>query len=152
MDEKKHTVQSKPAQQPAGVAPIKVNSKGRLGIYIGGLVIIIAAIFSGYFLAAPGQKSSAGPGVEVSDDGKIIGSGDSSIFKDAAEGTLEAGGIDGEGTHKLIRPGGDSQTVYLTSTVIDLDEYVGKKVKVWGETHTAQKAGWYMDVGKLEIL
>ena len=36
----------------------------------------------------------------------------------------------------------------LTSVNIDLD----KKVKVWGETNTAQEAGWLMDVGKLELL
>ena len=72
-------------------------------------------------------------------------------FKDVAEGTLQKGGIDGEGTHKLIRPGGDSQTVYLTSSVVDLSQYEGKKVKVFGETQKALKEGWLMDVGKVEV-
>ena len=68
------------------------------------------------------------------------------------EGNLESGGINGEGTHKLIRPGGDSQTVYLTSSVLDLNQFVGKKVKVWGQTFSAKKAGWLMDVGRVEVL
>ncbi len=67
-------------------------------------------------------------------------------------GTLEKGGIDGEGTHKLIREGGESQTAYLTSSIIDLDPLVGKKVQVWGETFKGQKAGWLMDVGRVKVL
>ncbi len=83
--------------------------------------------------------------------GDIFGSHDES-FKDSAEGYLEAGGLDGEGSHKLLRPGGVSQTVYLTSSVTDLDELVGNEVKVWGETFKGQKAGWLMDVGRVEVL
>lgn len=73
-------------------------------------------------------------------------------FKDSAEGSLESGGLGTEGTHKLTREGGDSQTVYLTSSVIDLELFVGKKVRVKGETFSAQKAGWFMDVGSVEVL
>lgn len=84
--------------------------------------------------------------------GQIYGSQDEKTFKDSAEGTLKAGGIDGEGAYHLERPGGDSQTVYLTSSIIDLSQFIGKKVKVWGETNSAQKAGWLMDVGRLQLL
>ena len=77
---------------------------------------------------------------------------DEKTFKDTAEGTLQEGGISGEGTHHLVRPGGDSQNVYLTSTVIDLQSFVGKKVQVWGQTVSARKAGWLMDVGKVKVL
>ncbi len=127
--------------------------KNNLGMYIGAVVIAVAGIISGYFLAQPGTTKTEGPGnTIISSDGKIVGAEDTSMFKDSSEGTLEAGGINGEGTHKLIRPGGDSQTIYMTSTVIDLDIYVGKKVRVWGETQAAQTAGWFMDVGRLEIL
>jgi hypothetical protein len=52
----------------------------------------------------------------------------------------------------LERAGGPSQDVYLTSSTISFDEYVGKKVKVWGETFSAKTAGWLMDVGRLELL
>lgn len=83
--------------------------------------------------------------------GDVYGSPKEDTFKDSAEGIVQAGGVDGEGTHKLVRPGGVSQTVYLTSAVTDLDKFVGAKVKVWGETNTAQKVGWLMDVGRIKV-
>lgn len=83
--------------------------------------------------------------------GKIYGNGDPSIFKDTAEGTMQKGGIDGEGAYHLVRPGGASQDVYLTSSVVDLSQFIGSKVKVWGQTQKAQHAGWLMDVGKVQV-
>lgn len=83
--------------------------------------------------------------------GQVYGSADEKTFKDSAEGTLKAGGIEGEGAYHLERPGGASQNVYLTSSVIDLSQFIGKKVKVWGETNAAQHAGWLMDVGRLQL-
>ena len=82
---------------------------------------------------------------------RTAGIPDKSTFKDTTEGTLREGGIEGEGSFHLERPGGKSQTVYLTSSTVDLSEYIGKKVKVWGETHTSEKAGWLMDVGYVEV-
>ena len=84
--------------------------------------------------------------------GEVFGSADDTAFKDQAEGYLEAGVINGEGSHKLLRPGGVSQTVYLTSSVTDLDKLVGMEVKIWGETFKAQRAGWLMDVGRVEVV
>jgi len=69
---------------------------------------------------------------------------------DTAIGVVEKGGIDGEGTHKLLREGGPSQNIYMTSSFLDLDSFVGKKIQVWGETMKAQKAGWLMDVLKIK--
>ncbi len=83
--------------------------------------------------------------------GDVFGTDDEN-FKDEAQGYLEAGGIDGEGSHKLLRPGGPSQTVYLTSSVTDLDKFVSMEIKVYGETYQGQKAGWLMDVGKVEVI
>jgi hypothetical protein len=83
--------------------------------------------------------------------GKIFGSADTSVFKDTAEGVLKNGGIDGEGQYHLVRPGGDSQSVYLTSSSVDLSQFVNQKIKVWGQTQSAQHAGWLMDVGKVEV-
>lgn len=123
-------------------------------------VVIILGIASGYVLNSQkgGVNSSLGgkqvapaPSGEVK-KGQVFGSTDEKAFRDSAEGELQKGGLDGEGSHKLIRPGGDSQTVYLTSSVLDLDQFVGKKVKVWGETNKSTKAGWLMDVGRVEIL
>ncbi|OGD63702.1 hypothetical protein A2160_03360 [Candidatus Beckwithbacteria bacterium RBG_13_42_9] len=123
------------------------------------LFIIIAGIGSGYILSAfknagglSGVTLKRSVSKEEITKGTQVGVADTKTFKDSAEGTLEKGGVGGEGSHHLVRPGGDSQNVYLTSSIIDLDQFTGKKVKVWGETFSAQKAGWLMDVGKLEVL
>ncbi len=117
-------------------------------------VLIVLGIATGYLLSKNSQLVGDGSG-NTNIFGKTdqtIGSTDTKTFKDSAEGTLEKGGINGEGTHKLIRQGGESQTAYLVSSSVDLDVFVGKKVKVWGETFAAKKAAWLMDVGKVELL
>lgn len=122
------------------------------------LVLIVAGVASGWYLSGNkiggiGLKSeNAAPGADVSFGGKEVGLDDTKTFRDSATGKLEEGGIDGEGTHHLTRDGGPSQNVYLTSSVVDLSEFVGSKVEVWGETFGAKKAGWLMDVGKIKIL
>ncbi len=78
---------------------------------------------------------------------------DMKTFRDSAEGVLEVNDNLAQytqGTHKLVRSGGPSQTVYLVSSVVDLNQYVGKKVKVWGETFESREVGWLMDVGRVE--
>lgn len=85
-------------------------------------------------------------------NGDVFGSTDASAFKDSAQGYLEIGGLNEEGSHKLLRTGGNSQTVYLTSSVTDLDKFNGMEVKVWGETQAGNKVGWLMDVGRVEIV
>lgn len=129
------------------------NHKSRR-LLVSSLIILLAGILSGYLLSTKlGTSSDASKlSNQTSKESQTSGSGNNKTFLDSAEGQLEEGGIDGEGTHKLIRPGGPSQTVYLTSSVLDLNQYVNKKVKVWGETFSAQLAGWLMDVGKVEIL
>lgn len=126
----------------------------RKSVYIIG-AIIFSGVLSGFLLSTFTKKGTetmtSGEKSQVSGK-KVVGSTDTKTFRDSTEGVLESGGIDGEGTHKLIRPGGESQTVYLTSSVLDLNQFVGKKVKVWGETHGAKKAGWLMDVGKVEVI
>ncbi|MGI5828051.1 MAG: hypothetical protein ACOX6V_03460 [Patescibacteria group bacterium] len=131
-------------------------------VIVGLFLVVLLGIGSGYFLSVTMAGTSGGlgyePGLkrEVSKEeitvGTKVGVRDESTFKDSGEGMLQKGGIDGEGSHHLVRPGGDSQTIYITSSVIDLDQFIGRKVKVWGETIGAQKAGWLMDVGKLEVL
>ena len=123
-------------------------------------LMVVLGIFTGYglntYFSGGKTVSDSGTGTASSDGeikkGLIVGSEDESTFKDVTEGELAEGGVDGEGSHHLVRPGGESQNVYLTSSFLDLDLYLGYKVKVWGETHTAQKAGWLMDVGRLEVL
>lgn len=73
-------------------------------------------------------------------------------FKDFATGTVEKGSINGEGTHILNRDGGASQRVSLTSSVVDLDLFVGRKIEVKGETNASNKTAWLLDVGSVKVL
>jgi len=120
------------------------------------IAVIVIGIISGFFLSKKyGGKEEPLPATMVSSEkikpGVEFGSKNQN-FKDTTIGVLERGGIDGEGTHHLVREGGPSQNAYLTSSVLDLDQFVGKKVQVWGETFKGQKAGWLMDVGRIKIL
>lgn len=124
---------------------------------IAALAVILSGVGTGWFLSgssltkkSTGPQGVAAPGAKESTT--EAGLQDEATFRDSAEGVLEVGGIEGEGTHHLVRDGGPSKFVYLTSTVIDLDSFAGKKVKVWGETISARKAGWLMDVGKIKII
>lgn len=118
--------------------------------------IIIVGVASGYMLSSrqgTGEplKSSESTSSEQVKVGDVFGVPDEKTFRDQAEGVLVKGGVDGEGSHHLMRPGGVSQNVYLTSSIMDLDLFIDHKVKLWGETFSAQKAGWLMDVGRVEI-
>jgi hypothetical protein len=115
-------------------------------------IIIIGGVITGYLLSQNKGLSSGGISAGTINKPNEVGSADSQTFKDTATGVLEAGGLNGDGTHKLIREGGPSQTAYLTSSVIDLDQFVGKKVQVWGETQKGQKVSWLMDVGRIKII
>jgi hypothetical protein len=134
------------------------DSPKKMAIYIvSALLVVLAGIGTGWLLSGGASGSrlvrsgdeKAAPGARQ--NGQEAGVEDESTFSDTAEGVLEAGGIDGEGTHHLVREGGESKYVYLTSTVIDLESFVGKNVQVWGETIAAQQAGWLMDVGKIKV-
>lgn len=118
------------------------------------LLLVAAAVIVGVgigYLPSIFNKTTTS-GTSEKSEVKTAGIVDKKTFKDSAEGTLKEGGIDGEGNFHLERPGGESQNVYLTSTTVDLSSYVGKKVKVWGQTFEAQAAGWFMDVGLVEPL
>lgn len=128
-----------------------LNSK----VYIILGVMLVLGIFSGFLISK--NKSGVGSaitqgGTVAIQKGAVFGSDDTKTFKDQAEGIVKTGGADGEGTHHLVRPGGDSQNVYLTSSIVDLSKFLDKKVKVWGQTQKAKVAGWLMDVGRVEVL
>ncbi|PJC28217.1 hypothetical protein CO054_01295 [Candidatus Shapirobacteria bacterium CG_4_9_14_0_2_um_filter_39_11] len=125
------------------------------------LVIILAGGITGWFLAnrgglpvGPTQIKQLTGGAELIQGPKEVGIKDVETFRDTAEGKIEVNENSNipEGSHKLIRPGGASQTAYLTSSVVDLNQFLGKCVQVWGETFAAQKVGWLMDVGRVKIL
>src|SRR3989344_3605135 len=123
-------------------AIMKTNSKIVLGVYV---LLAILGVGTGYLLA--GGRPGTGVTSKTIQTETVVGSTDTKTFKDSAEGTIEAGASNGEGSHKLIREGGPSQTAYLVSSVVDLDKFIGKHVKVWGQTVAAQKVSWLMDVG-----
>ena len=126
----------------------------KLWLLIGGAVVIVVAGVAGGYLLSSGKPmvagSSVAPGAINTD--KEVGVSDTATFSDTAQGVIQAGGLNGEGTHQLVRDGGPSQTVYLVSSIVDLDQFVGKKVEVRGQTFKAQKAAWLMDVGRVKIL
>lgn len=114
---------------------------------------IAAGIIAGFlFSLMKNTQNGDGQTAKSKDIKKTAGIADKKTFKDKAEGVLKEGGIDGEGNFHLERPGGESQNVYLTSTTVDLSLYLDKKIRVWGETFQAEKAGWLMDVGLVELL
>lgn len=121
-------------------------------------VAVILGIGAGYILSrgkTVNTKITSGSTAQTISSlpkGTVVGSNDMSTFKDTAEGVVQNGGIDGEGQFHLVRPGGDSQNVYMTSSIVDLSQFIGKKVKVNGQTQAAQHAGWLMDVGRVEVL
>jgi hypothetical protein len=117
---------------------------------------IILAVFSGNIVSDLLIKNSNSSNLPEYATDKQMTSGkygkkDNKMCPDQAEGVLKKGGIENEGTHHLTRKGGDSQNVYLTSSTIDMDELVGKKVEVWGNTYAAQQAGWLMDACYIEV-
>ncbi|MDO8503380.1 MAG: hypothetical protein Q7S60_01690 [bacterium] len=157
------------------VDPVQINtSEGQMGVrrfpdmsFLRGvvlpavviIVVVGAGVGTGFSISSgkvAGISTKSGvtvaPGAEVKGGGLEAGLSDTAIFKDSAQGMLEEGGIDGEGTHHLVRDGGPSQNVYLTSSVVDLDQFTGKKVEVWGETFAAKKAGWLMDIGRIKVI
>lgn len=134
----------------------KPSSSVRLGsFFILIALVAVVGILVGFGVSKFTNKSGAvanlNSGKNVQTDNSA-GISDKKTFKDSSEGILREGGIDGEGNFHLERPGGKSQNVYLTSSTVDLSLYLNKRVRVQGETFNAQKAGWLMDVGLIEVL
>lgn len=119
-----------------------------LGIVIAALVL---GSLTGYILSTKNNGSKLSP---LAIGAAKSAQQDTRTFKDFAEGTIKArpqpsdASAYTEGTHLLIRD--EAVPVALTSSVVDLSKYEGKKVKVFGETQKALKEGWLMDVGKVE--
>ena len=160
MEKEQLDQQSNNTNQPLIKSFDKGNSKSKFSpkIIVALILVAIVGILTGYFLSGTGgvqnlaSQNSGILNLSSAPKGTVIGSDDTKTFKDAVEGTLREGGIEGEGAFHLERPGGESQNVYLTSSVVDLSKFVARKIKVWGETQKAQRAGWLMDVGRVEVL
>lgn len=138
-----------PREKPVIMTTTKIN------IFISVFILFIVSalgVAGGYFLSSVQSSIPGAPATSPEDKKTAIGLPDKKRFPDKAEGLLREGGIEGEGNFHLERKGGESQNVYLTSSIVDLSPLVGKKVRVWGETFQGQKAGWLMDVGYVESL
>lgn len=131
---------------PSGEFAMKIV----LGLFV---LSIIAGSLTGYGIStATSANNSPSTIAGATKTDKAVGVKDTKRFPDKAEGMLKEGGLDGEGSFHLERPGGESQNVYLTSSIVDLSEFLNKKIRVWGQTFSGQKAGWLMDVGYVEAL
>jgi len=153
----KNLSDQKSTRNPDAFVKSENNSIFTKNLFIFLIVAMVMGAMTGYILSnrkanvgnalTSGTVSSSG-----TTKGTIVGSNDTAIFKDMASGALANGGINGEGQFHLVRSGGDSQNVYLVSSIVDLSKFVGKNIKVWGQTQSAQYAGWLMDVGRIEVL
>lgn len=131
------------------------HTLGKFLPVIATLVILAAGVGTGLVFSSRAKSAAISSDIGSENVTKEVKESFAQTFRDEAEGTVETNdNLDkyAQGTHKLIRPGGESQTAYLTSSVLDLDQYTGKKVKVFGETFGSSQVGWLMDVGKVEII
>lgn len=152
-----------PTQKESLMKKTKPKSSFSIQAVLLSFVIVLGGIFTGYALrrvvvakpssqggiASSTSKTALDQDMEV-EVGVVYGSDQEDSFVDEVEGILLEGGVGGEGSHHLQRPGGVSQNVYLTSSVLDLNLFLGHKIHIWGDTFAAQKAGWLIDVGKVK--
>ena len=122
-------------------------------IVIGVLALLVVGTGVGVgYLISPKNPQVAGSSMEIVQTDKQAGVNNPKVYKDVAKGKMDKNENGIAGTHKLLREGGPGQTVYLVSSVVDLDQFVGKNVEVWGETQRVQKVSWFMDVGLVKIV
>ncbi|MFH0937207.1 MAG: hypothetical protein V1808_02855 [Candidatus Daviesbacteria bacterium] len=140
---------------PISLPVFDLNFSNLNKIFVGVLVASVAlGGLSGFLLANSNKTSSSKALIPVLQNPPTAQQ-DSRTFRDFAEGTMQKKPAPKksneytEGTHLLVREG--AVPVALTSSVVDLSQYEGKKVKVLGETQKAIKEGWLMDVGKVEV-
>ena len=120
------------------------------------VVLVGAGIFTGLIISSRNKSADiASRGATIEEKNLTPEQKESfqQVTRDSAEGIIEKNDKfeeTAQGQWKLIREGGESQTAYLTSSFLDLDEYVGKKVKVYGETLGTDKVAWLMDVARVE--
>ena len=143
MEERKFAEEKITKKLLTGTSPKKL-------LFLTVLISLVLGSLTGYILAGKGSAKN------VSVAAPKTAQQDTRTFRDFAEGVIKTKpqpsnpGEYVEGTHRLEREG--AVPVALTSSVVDLSQYEGKKVKVFGETQKALKEGWLMDVGKVEGL
>lgn len=122
------------------------------------IIAVVITVFAGTVLGFAASRMTQKNGLSAvsrtlgdAASSASYGQRNKELFPDIVTGKLKKGGIESEGTHHLERKGGVSQNVYLTSSSVDLDQFINKTVMVEGKTYSAEKAGWFMEVGYLEI-
>lgn len=140
------------ASQSPVVKKLPKDNNAKVKLIATLLIVVLAGVGTGWVLSGASARDSALEPIsnipETGEETRV----DESVFPDSARGTLYKGGIEGEGTHYLDTGAGAEKYVYLLSTVLDLDSFVGKKVEVQGQTLAAEHAGWLMDVGRVKAL
>lgn len=152
----KETIAPEPILNPI-MKPIPETANTKLIPVLATVIVLFLGIGTGYVFARSSVETtpSSQAGVQTTNSvasSTEAGINDTTAFPDSAQGTLVEGGISGEGTHHLDRGMGPAKDVYLTSTVINLQNFVGKKIEVQGQTISGKKAGWLMDVGKVKVI
>ena len=146
--------------KPQGVPPMKKQSNNGMFIILS-ILVVLGGCATGYGVSKLRAKEASvqnETSVQTADakknlkNGQVFGDQEVAEADDVAEGFLELGGKEGEGTHKLLRKGGATQTVYLTSSSMNLDTFENAQVKVWGRTVGSEKVGWLMDVTRAEVV
>ena len=137
----------------------KESTKSNMMIVVVAFLVVGLGVATGWFLSGTKAGTSSNSSEKTSQSGETAkksdaneeGQIDEAVKYQDAEGKLVEGGIKGEGTHHIERDNNPSRFVYLTSTAIDLDKYIDKKVQIWGETISSVNAPWLMDVVKIKI-
>jgi len=111
--------------------------------------VAIAWLISSKMMNGGVTSTKVVPGVKTTST--QAGNLDPEVEYDTATGILQDGGLNGEGTYHLVREGGASKYVYLTSSTIDLSLFVNKNIEIWGQTLASKKVGWLMDVAKVQV-
>lgn len=114
------------------------------------VISVIAGIGTGFLMASGGNNR-----IPLIDKTPEHAGEDAKTFRDFAEGKItpkpdDKNSANSQGTHFLIRDG--ATPVLLTSSVLELSQYENKKVKVYGETNNLPGVGWFMDVGRIEVI
>lgn len=116
------------------------------------LAALVLGVATGYILSTKAGSGTGSSPLSIPGTPPKSAQQDSATFRDFAIGVIRPkpsnSGAYSEGSEVLERDG--AVPVALTSSVVDLSKYEGKKVKVYGETQKAENAGWLMDVGKVE--
>lgn len=135
---------------PVVASPPKGGIKKVWPYILGAFLVVLVGVGTAWTISGKMKNSSrAAPGVKATST--EAGALDPKVKYDTAQGILQEGGINNEGTFHLVREGGPSKNVYLTSSVVDLKNFVDKKVEIWGQTLASKKAGWLMDVAKVKV-